>query len=506
MTMQKIRAKNDDARWEARLLHDGLQCPICMEFFCQPVKLKCNHAFCRLCLMQSVRLAPDGRSCPECRACIDIDDILQHPVDEELTAAVRELVPADALEARASCEEARLIEFQRTKNDHLPVFFMQGMVSEVGQRIGLHIFEPRYKLLIRRAWQGNRHFLCASKTPEAGDNGVLVRLETAAALPTGNVHVEGRCLKVVRFNSVWVEEGTAGLFCADIGNSWHSGLVQEVDAAEQELRNLEGPIMPGSVSADAPPPSWSSSRCHRFLRVVMTQGTPACQRGDHEGCYRLYRRAAEELLSHVRNQPVIHAIVRQGLLDAYRAQQRQNFNLAVATLRQAFDDVLEEPLETMLIQDAMSVSVITRDQTISGSTAAELPVFYLSPGIGRGDIVNIQFFEPRYLVLAKEVSESMPKLFLYAGASPRPGMLASLVEIDSCEWDPWGRAIVSGKAIEKVRLGAVRVDSSKHGLVYARCPSILPPSTPPASTSGQVMIRRPRSGSGASQKQCCSIQ
>eukprot|EP01051_Picozoa_sp_SAG22_P004493 SAG22_NODE_243_length_14055_cov_3.073015_1_plen_167_part_00 len=50
--------------FEDQEVSDDAQCPICLTFLCDPLTLQCSHSFCRVCVMQSTRLSPDGRSCP----------------------------------------------------------------------------------------------------------------------------------------------------------------------------------------------------------------------------------------------------------------------------------------------------------------------------------------------------------------------------------------------------------------------------------------------------------
>ncbi|XP_036136639.1 E3 ubiquitin-protein ligase TRIM4 isoform X1 [Molossus molossus] len=52
---------------ESKDLQEELTCPICLEYFEDPVSMECGHNFCRSCLRRS--WAPDGGAfpCPECR-------------------------------------------------------------------------------------------------------------------------------------------------------------------------------------------------------------------------------------------------------------------------------------------------------------------------------------------------------------------------------------------------------------------------------------------------------
>ena len=72
-------------------LDPDLQCSICLDFYFEPLTLKCGHSFCRACLLQSTKLAPDGRSCPQCRALIAIAPV-DSPRRIRIDGISRELV------------------------------------------------------------------------------------------------------------------------------------------------------------------------------------------------------------------------------------------------------------------------------------------------------------------------------------------------------------------------------------------------------------------------------
>ena len=136
-------------------LDPDLQCSICLDFFFEPLTLKCRHSFCRVCLLQSTKLAPDGRSCPQCRALIDsITDPSTHPADENIAAKVSAAVPAALINERSRQSAEALEALAQRSACALPVFVMRpGSQSDMrpGAPISLHFFEPRYRILIRRA-------------------------------------------------------------------------------------------------------------------------------------------------------------------------------------------------------------------------------------------------------------------------------------------------------------------------------------------------------------------
>ncbi|CDQ75792.1 unnamed protein product [Oncorhynchus mykiss] len=56
-------------------MEEKLSCPICFEFFQDPVSLKCQHSFCRSCLETPTRIQQKQRKCPVCRGRNSIDNI-----------------------------------------------------------------------------------------------------------------------------------------------------------------------------------------------------------------------------------------------------------------------------------------------------------------------------------------------------------------------------------------------------------------------------------------------
>ena len=192
-------------------LNDRLECPVCISFLCEPITLGCGHSFCRLCLVKTTHLSPDGRSCPLCRTTIAIPDIKTHAVSEELERSIAAVVPAEAIDCRREASRAELDELLKAANSELPIFFMPPSTA-VGAPVMLHFFEPRYKILIRRTWEGNRVFVYCSDVPRPGGRGVLVRVDHARFLPDGRANIVGQGVQVVTLGAVWVEEGTGGLF------------------------------------------------------------------------------------------------------------------------------------------------------------------------------------------------------------------------------------------------------------------------------------------------------
>ncbi|XP_029770071.1 zinc finger protein RFP-like, partial [Terrapene carolina triunguis] len=48
-------------------LQEEAKCPVCLEYFTEPVTLECGHNFCRACISQCWEGSDTAPSCPQCR-------------------------------------------------------------------------------------------------------------------------------------------------------------------------------------------------------------------------------------------------------------------------------------------------------------------------------------------------------------------------------------------------------------------------------------------------------
>jgi len=388
-------------------------------------------------LLQSTRLAPDGRRCPECRAQIEIKDPAGHPINEELALRIRQVVPAAVLEDREAGDSKQLGAFLAREMQNIPVFYMRGVESQPGESVCLHLFEPRYKILIRRAWEGNKRFLCVQHVPREGDIGLLVQVDEADFLSDGRANVHGRGVERVTLTRAWVEEGTEGLYYAEVGG-----------AAPQAVPPAGGSSRRAGGSADA--------RVKETLRMAIRQGVPEYNSGRVARCAEIYTEVAERLVGELGTEREATARLRRGLQEANEAGRRGDTDQVAWVLRHAFDEVLALPPDASPASDA---GLFVQDR--------ELPVFFMRGWLGRGETVQWRFFEPRYRILAGETWSSTRKLFLYTASEPQEGNVATMVRMDGCSWDSHGNASVICTCTDTVHLESVREDADKGGLFYA---------------------------------------
>ncbi len=127
----------------------NLECSLCLSLICEPITTACGHSFCRVCLVKS--LSRHKKKCPTCREVCHIS---------AENAAENIMIKNIAMALDSALYAARLVEFQaekRTWNTLYPIFYYNSAMFP-GSRLSLHLFEPRYKLMMQRVVNSSRAF------------------------------------------------------------------------------------------------------------------------------------------------------------------------------------------------------------------------------------------------------------------------------------------------------------------------------------------------------------
>ncbi|KAG9235282.1 ATP-dependent protease La domain-containing protein [Amylocarpus encephaloides] len=130
-----------------------LDCQVCYGVFLDPITTACGHTFCRKCVH---RILDHSNLCPLCRRVLPISpaiSAIQAPSNILLIKFLSGFYP-EAMTARA--EAALEEESNRVGELDTPLFICT--LSFPSMPTFLHIFEPRYRLMMRRAIEGNRKF------------------------------------------------------------------------------------------------------------------------------------------------------------------------------------------------------------------------------------------------------------------------------------------------------------------------------------------------------------
>ncbi|TQD78343.1 hypothetical protein C1H46_036092 [Malus baccata] len=144
--LERIRANFTGRRSHRKAERsDDYDCTLCLKLLYEPVTTPCGHSFCRSCLFQSM---DRGNKCPLCRTVLFIT-----PRTCAISVTLNDIIQKNFPEEFA---ERKLENDQMTNFgvDLMPLFVMDVVLPF--QKFPLHIFEPRYRLMVRRIMEGNR--------------------------------------------------------------------------------------------------------------------------------------------------------------------------------------------------------------------------------------------------------------------------------------------------------------------------------------------------------------
>jgi hypothetical protein len=134
-------------------IQSELDCQICYLLLHDPLTTPCGHTFCRPCLLRTSDHAIHP-VCPTCRAPVLLPTPQNSPTNILIDTLIRSLFP-DAAADRATSETSERHSKSSTGID-MPIFVCTLALPSV--TCFLHIFEPRYRLMLRRCMAGDRRF------------------------------------------------------------------------------------------------------------------------------------------------------------------------------------------------------------------------------------------------------------------------------------------------------------------------------------------------------------
>ncbi|KAI9202195.1 PUA-like domain-containing protein [Polychytrium aggregatum] len=124
-----------------------LQCSLCMNTLLEPVTTPCGHTWCRSCVLQTV----DHRlSCPLCRTDLPGWSYFSGRPSNSILTQILERYHAEEYRSRRMAHEAV------KEQEVIPIFVCTVLCPGEGQ--GLHIHEPKYRLMIKRVMETTKKF------------------------------------------------------------------------------------------------------------------------------------------------------------------------------------------------------------------------------------------------------------------------------------------------------------------------------------------------------------
>ena len=235
-------------------LQSELECQVCVQLFHEPLTTPCGHTFCSKCLARSL---DHSDKCPLCRADFPSFDFFQHQPNNLTTQSIiAAAFPALAAERKASIKAE-----ERANSMDTPIFVCTLAWPNLPTYI--HIFEPRYRLMMRRVMDGDRQF--GMVLPSRNDGG-LSEYGTMLQVQSCNMIEDGRSIveTVGTYRFRVLEKGTY--------DGYTVGRIERVDDISQEQENeLERVALARNQPAAASSPS--TRRAPLSLSLPLSQNT-----------------------------------------------------------------------------------------------------------------------------------------------------------------------------------------------------------------------------------------
>ncbi|KIW32561.1 uncharacterized protein PV07_04092 [Cladophialophora immunda] len=186
-----------------------LECQVCYQIMLDPLTTSCGHTFCRRCFCRAM---DHTNHCPMCRRLLPLVHTQQMtPSNKRVTRLILHLLP-DLLVARKALAAQEDMVDEETQ---LPLFPCTLVYPQMPTF--LHIFEPRYRLMVRRVLEnGTRKFGMLSYKPHSDyqhggshwqEYGTVLFIERVEMLADGRSLLETRGLYKFRVVETGMVDG-----------------------------------------------------------------------------------------------------------------------------------------------------------------------------------------------------------------------------------------------------------------------------------------------------------
>lgn len=173
-------------------MRSEVDCQICYAILYDPLTTGCGHTFCRACLH---RILDHSQLCPACRRRLFMSPLFHRnlcPSNSTILNMTQIFWKNEVLHREQSNAAQRQRELDSA---HMPLFVCT--LSFPTMPTILHVFEPRYRLMIRRVLDGNKTFgmVLPKPHPRPGEMpffpiGTLLRIENTERYRDGRYLIE----------------------------------------------------------------------------------------------------------------------------------------------------------------------------------------------------------------------------------------------------------------------------------------------------------------------------
>ncbi|XP_036424897.1 LON peptidase N-terminal domain and RING finger protein 1 isoform X1 [Colossoma macropomum] len=169
------------------LATSDFECPLCIRLFHEPVTTPCGHTFCKNCIERSL---DHNLRCPLCKQSLqEYFKNRKYNPTVLLQEIMTRLFPQQLAE-RKQVHDSEMAELSNLTKD-IPIFVCT--VAYPGIPCPLHVFEPRYRLMMRRCMEtGTKKFGMCSYEHGKGfaDYGCMLEILDLDLLPDGRSYVD----------------------------------------------------------------------------------------------------------------------------------------------------------------------------------------------------------------------------------------------------------------------------------------------------------------------------
>ncbi|KAK2849398.1 hypothetical protein Q5P01_009232 [Channa striata] len=195
---EEMMMRKEDGRGRGEMIHcrqksldvltvSDFECPLCIRLFFEPITTPCGHTFCKNCIERSL---DHNLRCPLCKQPLqEYFKTRKYNPTVVLQHIMAQLFPSQ-LEERKQIHETEMAELSNLTKD-IPIFVCT--VAYPGVPCPLHIFEPRYRLMMRRCMEtGTKKFGMCSYEHGKGfaDYGCMLEIHGLELLPDGRSYVD----------------------------------------------------------------------------------------------------------------------------------------------------------------------------------------------------------------------------------------------------------------------------------------------------------------------------
>lgn len=178
---------------------DDFDCTICLKLLYEPVTTPCGHSFCRSCLFQSM---DRSNRCPLCRTVLFITSRTCN-----ISVTLKNIIHKNFPEEYAE-RQSEDVNVANPGVDLIPLFVMDIVLP--CEKLPLNIFEPRYRLMVRRILEGNHRMGMAildSTMGHIADFACEVEITECEPLPDGRFYIEVEGRRRFRILRSWDQDG-----------------------------------------------------------------------------------------------------------------------------------------------------------------------------------------------------------------------------------------------------------------------------------------------------------